>query len=75
MAMSPELAGAVNRHIDAVCTALAPWSAGRCYFAFADRPTDLDRLFDPATLTRLQSVKEHYDPGGLVCGNHNIAAA
>ena len=73
--MSPEMGVAINDRIDAVCEALEPWSTGRCYFNFADRPTDVEAIFAPETLERLRDVKRRYDPDGLISGNHNISPA
>jgi FAD/FMN-containing dehydrogenase len=58
---SPEMTRPINDHIDAICEALRPWSTGRRYFNFADRPTDPEALFDAATLARLREVKQRYD--------------
>lgn len=73
--MSPEMGTAINAQIDTICKALEPWSTRQCYFNFADRPTDLESLFAPATLERLREVKRRYDPDGLISGNHSIALA
>jgi FAD/FMN-containing dehydrogenase len=72
MAMTPEMGAAVNRHMDSVCEALKPWSTAQCYFNFADRPTDLEALFDAETLARLREVKGRYDPDELFSSNHTI---
>jgi FAD binding domain len=73
--MSPEMGEAIDERIDAICQALEPWSTKRCYFNFADRPTDAEALFDPETLERLRETKRRYDPDGLISGNHNISPA
>ena len=74
MMMEPAMAEPINRQLDAICDAVEPWSTGSCYFNFADRPTDLERLFDAQTLSRLREVKRGYDPEGLIVGNHSIGA-
>ena len=61
----PRWADAINTHIDSICDGLRPWSTGGCYFNFADRPTELDKLYDADTLARLREVKERYDPDGV----------
>jgi FAD/FMN-containing dehydrogenase len=73
--MAPEQGEAINRHIDAICDALGPWSSGRCYFNFADRPTEPEALFDRETLARLREVKRDYDPDGLIRSNHSLGIA
>jgi hypothetical protein len=50
MMVAPDTADAVNGHIDHICAALQPWSTGGCYLNFADRPTELDKLYDADTL-------------------------
>jgi FAD/FMN-containing dehydrogenase len=71
--MSPEMGEAINGHLDKLRETLAPWSTGGLYFNFADRPADLEELFEPDTLARLREVKRRYDPDGLIRANHPIA--
>jgi FAD/FMN-containing dehydrogenase len=71
--MSPEMGQAIDERIDAICGALEPWSTGRCYFNFADRPTEMETLFAPETLERLREVKRRYDPDGVIRGKHGIS--
>jgi FAD binding domain-containing protein len=75
MVMAPGMADAINGHIDSICAALQPWSTGGCYFNFADRPTELDKLYDADTLTRLREVKERYDADGVFSAGHALAVA
>jgi hypothetical protein len=75
MPTTPESGEAIDRHIDAICDALQPWSTGRRHLNFAYRPTEPDALFDPDTLTRLREVKRRYDPDELIRANHTIAIA
>ena len=75
MAMAPEMASGIHRQIDAICAALEPWSTGSCYLNFADRPTELDRLYDTGTLARLRAVKARYDPDGVRSGGHALTVA
>jgi hypothetical protein len=75
MVMGPGMAEAVNGQIDSICSALEPWSTGGCYLNFADRPTELDRLYDSDTLSRLRQVKEQYDAEGVFSGGHALTVA
>jgi hypothetical protein len=75
MMMAPDMAEPINEHIDSICTALQPWSTGGCYFNFADRPTELDKLYDDETLAQLRDVKERYDADGVFSGGHAVAVA
>jgi FAD/FMN-containing dehydrogenase len=75
LAMAPEMGEAINAHIDSICAALQPWSTGGCYLNFADRPTELDKLYDADTLARLREVKERYDAERLFAGGHALAVA
>jgi FAD/FMN-containing dehydrogenase len=72
--ISPELGEAINRQIDAIRDALAPWSGGHRLNNFAGRPTQPEQLFDPETLARLRDVKQRYDPDGLIGANLPLAA-
>jgi FAD/FMN-containing dehydrogenase len=71
--MSPELGQAIDERIDAICDALEPWSTGRRYFNFADRPTELEAIFAPETLERLRDVKRRYDPDGMIGAKHAVS--
>jgi FAD/FMN-containing dehydrogenase len=75
MVMGPEAIDPINERLDAIIGALEPWSTGSHYFNFADRPTDLERLFDSETLARLRAVKGRYDPDGVISGSQDIAVA
>ena len=75
MAMAPEMADPISGHIDSICAALQPWSTGGCYLNFADRPTELGKLYDDDTLGRLRHVKARYDPEGVFSGGHALAVA
>jgi hypothetical protein len=42
---------------------------------FAERTTELDKLYDADTLARLQEVKERDDAGDVFSGGHALALA
>jgi FAD binding domain-containing protein/berberine-like enzyme len=72
MAMAPEQADPINRHLDAVVDALSPWVTGGAYYNFADRPADPNTLFSPQSLQRLSEIKASWDPQGVFHANHEI---
>ena len=74
MARTPEMGAAIQRDIDLVMEALAPWQAGSRYLNFAERRVDPSDLYLAETLERLRRVKAHYDPEGLIRSNHPIKA-
>jgi hypothetical protein len=51
---------------------MSPWSSGRSYLPFADRPTNTRTAFDAATHRRLEAVRAQVDPTGLFLANHPI---
>ena len=72
MAMDEQMGAAVRAHLPVVKDALAPWDAGREYLNFAERATDVSRLFAGDAYARLQSVKSQYDPGNMFRANHAV---
>ncbi len=73
--MAPEMAPAIDAHLDLVVSAMAPWSTGRDYLNLADRPGDASAAFDEATYRRLGEVKRRLDPDDLVRSNHPVRPA
>ncbi len=71
--IDPQLAGPIQDRLGKIREALEPWSTGRAYANFADRPTPAATLYEPETLTRLREVKAAYDPGDLIRGAHSLA--
>ena len=61
--------------IDAMEAALGPYTNGRDYLNFAERPTDPARFYTPAAYRRLREVKAQYDPRNLIRANHPITPA
>jgi FAD/FMN-containing dehydrogenase len=72
MAPNPEMKAVVESHVAALKEALAPWSADRSYFNFADRLMDGETLYPPETYRRLQAVKTAVDPEELFRASHPI---
>jgi hypothetical protein len=63
---------AVDEHLDLVLSELAPYSTGRRFLNFADRPGDVSAFFSPEVWRRLTAAKAKYDPGDLFRANHPI---
>lgn len=65
---APPIREAVVGHAAAVRSALGPWATGGTLPNFS-AGTGIDRLarsYDPATLARLTSIAERYDPAGVL---------
>jgi len=70
--VEPAQAEAINRHLDIVCEAVAPWATGSYYLNFAERRAALDTLFPPATHDRLSEIKRRWDPDGVFRANFTL---
>jgi FAD/FMN-containing dehydrogenase len=55
-------------------TRLDRWLSGM-YGNFSTRPDAVERMYPPATLARLRSIKAAYDPGNLFHRTHNVTPA
>ena len=73
--MAPEMAPAIEAHLDLVVSAMAPWSTGRDYLNLADRPCDASAAFDVDTYRRLSEVKGRLDPDDLFRSDHPVRPA
>jgi FAD binding domain len=63
---------AVDEHLNLMISELAPYSTGRRFLNFADRPGDVSAFFSPEVWRRLTAAKAEYDPGDLFRANHPI---
>jgi hypothetical protein len=70
--MSPEVAAAVEHHVEGVKGALAPWEARQHYLNFSERRTDPRRFFAEAAYGRLAGIKRAVDPDDLFRANHPV---
>jgi FAD/FMN-containing dehydrogenase len=70
--MDAESGRAVARAARETMDALAPWSAGRTYLNFAERPTNTRSAYSVEAYERLQEVRRTVDPAGLFRANHEI---
>ncbi|MFL5895238.1 MAG: FAD-binding protein [Thermoleophilaceae bacterium] len=75
MTMDAAMAAAVKGYLPVVKEALRPWDAGREYLNFAERTTDVARLWRPEVHARLRDVKADYDPEDMFRSNHPVAPA
>jgi FAD/FMN-containing dehydrogenase len=73
--MDPAVAEPVSAHLDRLASGLAPWSTGRAYLNFRDRPRDPADAFEPGVYSRLREVKARMDPENLFRANHEIPPA
>jgi FAD/FMN-containing dehydrogenase len=73
MAIDPDMAAAIDAHIDVVKQALCEWDAGRRYLNFSERPFDTRRAYSATAYRRLQAVKTLVDPDDMFRANHPIA--
>ena len=70
--MGPGTAVAGRAHAERVTRALDPWSSGRRYQNFAERPMGPESFFEPEIRSRIAAIKAKVDPGGLFQANHPI---
>ena len=70
--MGPGSAAAGWAHSARLTAALDPWSSGRRYQNFAERPVEPGSIFEPETQRRLTAIKARVDPDGLFQANHAI---
>jgi len=75
MVMGPDMAVAINGHLELVSNALEPWDSGVIYANFIDVPTDTRMCYPAETFDRLQEVKARYDRDDLFRANHPIPFA
>jgi hypothetical protein len=69
---SPDLAGLVRAHVQAVKDALAPWHASYDYYNFEETPAAVAAVLPPASVRRLQEIKAAYDPDQVIISAHPV---
>jgi hypothetical protein len=72
--MDAGVAAALEGHFALVSAAIAPYTSGRQYLNFAERPHDPAAFYGEQTYARLRRVKAQVDPLELFRGNHEIPA-
>ena len=68
----PATAVAGRSHTERLTEALDPWSSGRRYQNFAERPLGPESFFEPDIHSRLAAIKAKVDPHGVFRANHPI---
>jgi FAD/FMN-containing dehydrogenase len=72
MAFTPEMAAAGQEATGALVAALSPWSEGRNFPNFSERPIDPASAYEEDAWARLRRIKAEVDPTGLFLANHEI---
>jgi hypothetical protein len=75
MTMDPVMTAAVSAYLPVVKQALARYDSGREYLNFAERRTDVRRLWPMDTYHRLRQVKGEHDPLDIFRSNHPVPPA
>jgi FAD/FMN-containing dehydrogenase len=63
---------AMQRDVDGVRDALAPWADALDYSNFREVKTDASRFYSAETLERLRAVKNRYDPDRVIRTSHEL---
>jgi FAD/FMN-containing dehydrogenase len=71
-APTPDLAGPVRAHVQAVKDALAPWHASYNSYNFAETRAAASAVLPPASYRRLQEIKAAYDPDQMIISAHPV---
>jgi hypothetical protein len=74
-ALDEDTARTVDADLDTVVAALKPWSTGRSYLNFVERPSDPAGSFSSADYARLTEIKRRWDPDQMIHANHQIQPA
>src|SRR5919204_948445 len=72
---TPELAEAIDRHLDRLHDAMEPWRGAGGHLHFPQRPGGVEAILPEEVCERLGEVKRRWDPDGLIRANHNLAPA
>jgi FAD binding domain-containing protein len=69
---TPEMAGAVRAHAQAVKDALSPWHASYDYYNFEETPGAASTVLRAASYRRVQEIKARYDPDQVIISAHPV---
>jgi hypothetical protein len=75
LALSPEMAEAVDAAGAAALAALSGYETGSAYLNFVERPADAAAFYAAEDYARLRAVRAAVDARGVMVGNHPIPAA
>jgi FAD/FMN-containing dehydrogenase len=70
---TPELAGAVRSHAQAVTEELSPWQASYDYYNFKETRAAASSVLPAASYRRLQEIKAGYDPDQAIIAVHPVS--
>jgi FAD/FMN-containing dehydrogenase len=72
---TPEMAEALEAHLDVVGDAVEPWRARQNYFNMAERGVDSESFYPGGNHDRLREIRERFDPSELFRANQRIQPA
>jgi len=72
---TPELAGPVRAHAQAIKDALSPWHASYDYYNFEETPGAASTVLPAASYRRLQEIKARHDPDQVIISAHPVRPA
>jgi hypothetical protein len=72
---TPEMAGALEAHLDVVEESMTPWRSEHEYFNFSERPVASESFYTGTTHDRLREIRERFDPSELFRANKRIQPA
>lgn len=75
VADSPESEAQGRADVTSLVESLHPWSTGRHYLNFAERPVDTESSYSERNWLALTRVKSEYDPTSMFVANHPIPPA
>jgi UDP-N-acetylenolpyruvoylglucosamine reductase len=74
VAADPQLELAAQRQVEAIKTAMVPWTAEHMYMNFAETSRDPASFWTEQAYHRLRRIKAAVDPDDLIRSNHPLAA-
>ena len=74
VAFDPDSSAKTEADLDRLLAALEPFRAPRRLYGFAERDCSLEDCFGPESATRLEQIRDKYDPGHVFIAPHQAAA-
>ena len=75
MALTPEMRDATVADGERLVAAMEPWTNGRSYLNFRERPADVASVYRDDVMERLRRIRATVDPLAIMHANHEITAA